>query len=265
MRETLSTAVAALMRRVVADVILPRFRHLTAEQVQEKSPGDLVTVADREAEVALAEGLLPLVPDSRVVGEEAVAADARLLDGLESGTAWIVDPIDGTGNFAAGRAPFGVMVALSVDDEVRAGWLLDPLTDRLCHARLGEGAWLNEEPVRARESGSALPIAGLATSFLSTQERTRLEGRAEGHVTLVPIPRCAAEQYPRLVLGQNDLSIFERTLPWDHAPGALFLSEAGGRIARADGSPYRVWDGRRGLLGASSPAMWDVGAEVLFG
>ena len=265
MSDTLSTAVASLMRRVAHDIVLPRFRHLTADQVEEKSPGDLVTVADREAEVALAEGLLPLVPGSRVVGEEGVAADAGLLEGLDSGTAWIVDPIDGTGNFAAGRAPFGVMVALCVDGEVRAGWLLDPLTDRLCHARVGEGAWLNGEPVRARESGAPLPIAGLATSFLSTDERARLEGRAAGHLTVVPIPRCAAEQYPRLVLGENDLSVFERTLPWDHAPGALFLSEAGGRIARRDGSPYRIWDGRTGLLGASSPAMWDRGATLLFG
>ena len=265
MSEALSTAVTALMRRVAGDVILPRFRHLSADQVEEKSPGDLVTVADREAEGALAEGLVPLVPGSRVVGEEGVAADPALLDGLDSGTAWIVDPIDGTGNFAAGRAPFGVMVALAVDGEVRAGWLLDPLTGRLCHARLGEGAWVDGERVRARESGAERPVAGLATSFMNTDEAAAIEARAGGAFTLVDIPRCAAEQYPRLALGVNDLSVFERTLPWDHAPGALFLNEAGGRVCRRDGSPYRVADGRRGLLGASSPAMWERGAEVLFG
>ena len=265
MSEALSRSVATLMRAVARDVILPRFRHLSADQVEEKSPGDLVTVADREAEAALAEGLLPLVPVSRVVGEEGVAADPALLDGLDSGTAWIVDPIDGTGNFAAGRAPFGVMVALAVDGEVNAGWLLDPLTHRLCYARAGGGAWIDGEPVRACESGAERPIAGLATSFLATKDREEVERRAAGVFTTVPIPRCAAEQYPRLVLGENDLSVFERTLPWDHAPGALFLNEAGGRVRRRDGSPYRIADGRRGLLGASSPAMWDLGAQVLFG
>ncbi len=265
MSAVLSDAVATLMRRVAETVVMPRFRNLDPDQVEEKAPGDLVTVADREAEAALAEGLLPLIPGSRVVGEEGVAADPSLLDGLESGTAWIVDPIDGTGNFAAGRSPFGLMVALCDAGEVTAGWLLDPVTGRLCHARRGEGAWIDGERVSARESGAACPIAGLATSFLTADECAQLEARAEGHVTLVPIPRCAAEQYPRLVLGHNDLSVFERTLPWDHAPGALFLNEAGGRVARRDGSAYQVWDGRRGLLGASSPAMWDRGAEVLFG
>jgi len=88
---------------------------------------------------------------------------------------------------------------------------------------------------------------------------------ARSRLTLVDIPRCAAEQYPRLVLGQNDIALFERTLPWDHAAGALFLAESGGRIARPDGSPYIVGDGRKGLLGAASPRLWDESAKILFG
>jgi len=82
------------------------------------------------------------------------------------------------------------------------------------------------------------------------------------HYRLVDIPRCAAEQYPRLVLGDNDVSVFERTLPWDHAAGVLFLNEAGGKAARPDGSAYRVDDyDRPGLLGAASPRLWDGLAE----
>lgn len=264
MSAALSDAVTTLLRRVAAEVVMPRFRHLGADQIEEKAPGDLVTVADREAEAALSEGLLPLVPGSRVVGEEGVAAEPSLLDGLESGTGWIVDPIDGTGNFAAGRSPFGLMVALCVDGDVVAGWLLDPVTGRLCHARSGAGAWIDGERVEARESGASRPIAALATSFMTPQDRTRMEDRAGDRLDLVAIPRCAAEQYPRLALGENDLSIFGRTHPWDHAPGALFLNESGGRVARHDGRAYQVWDGRRGLLGASSPRMWDLGAQILF-
>jgi fructose-1,6-bisphosphatase/inositol monophosphatase family enzyme len=83
---------------------------------------------------------------------------------------------------------------------------------------------------------------------------------------LVDIPRCAAEQYPRLVLGQNDVSIFERTLPWDHAAGVLFLNEAGGKAARPDGSPYRVDDyARPGMIGAATPALWEELAERMAG
>jgi fructose-1,6-bisphosphatase/inositol monophosphatase family enzyme len=83
------------------------------------------------------------------------------------------------------------------------------------------------------------------------------------HYTLVDIPRCAAEQYPRLVLGQNDVSIFERSLAWDHAAGVLFLNEAGGKAARPDGTPYLVSDHRTGLIGAASPRLWDALAERL--
>ena len=66
-----------------------------------------------------------------------------------------------------------------------------------------------------------------------------------------------------LVLGQNDISLFERSHPWDHAPGALLLNEAGGRLARRDGTPYIIGDKRTGLLGASSPRMWDKAAAIL--
>lgn len=60
------------------------------------------------------------------------------------------------------------------------------------------------------------------------------------------------------MLGQNDVAIFERTLPWDHAAGVLFVNEAGGKAARLDGTPYRVNDHTRpGLIGAASEALWD--------
>jgi fructose-1,6-bisphosphatase/inositol monophosphatase family enzyme len=78
------------------------------------------------------------------------------------------------------------------------------------------------------------------------------------HYSLVDIPRCAAEQWPRLALGINDISVFERTHAWDHAAGVLFLNEAGGMAARPDGSPYRVDEPERtGLLGAASPGLWE--------
>jgi fructose-1,6-bisphosphatase/inositol monophosphatase family enzyme len=85
----------------------------------------------------------------------------------------------------------------------------------------------------------------------------------EANSSLVDLPRCAAEQYPRLGLGENDLVFFNRTQPWDHAAGALFLNEAGGKAARYDGTPYRVDDDKSGLLAASSPAIWDWSVDLL--
>ena len=84
------------------------------------------------------------------------------------GTAWIVDPLDGTGNFAAGRTPFAIMVALAEGGVVQAGWILDPVTRRMCHAALGGGAFIDNRPDRGarhrqrpadRRAGDALPAA----------------------------------------------------------------------------------------------------------
>jgi fructose-1,6-bisphosphatase/inositol monophosphatase family enzyme len=255
--------VIELMRRVAAEVVMPRFRALAEHEIIEKTPGDLVTVADRESEVRLTEGLHALDPAARVIGEEAVSADASLLEGIGEGRVWIVDPIDGTHNFAAGQAPFGLMIALVIDGDAEAAWLLDPITGRVCHASRGGGAFVNGERVAARETGADRPIASLATLFMTVEERERVTALAAPHFELVPIPRCAAEQYPRLCLGVNDVSVFRRTLPWDHAPGALFLNEAGGRAARWDGTPYRVGDGMTGMLAASSPKMWERAAAIL--
>lgn len=261
---SLDTAVAALIRDVAATVILPRFQRLAASEVMEKSPGDLVTVADREAEARLTEGLAALIPGARVVGEEASAANPALLDRLDEGTLWLVDPLDGTLNFAAGTPPFAVMVALLDRGERQAAWIFDPVAGRMCHAQRGQGAFVDGQRIVARGTGRTPPVAALATGFMTPDRRAEVEAIAAGRLTVVPVPRCAGEQYPRLVLGANDLSLFERSLPWDHAPGALFLEEAGGRITRPDGTPYDVADGRRGLVAGATPAEWDV-AMALFG
>ena len=253
------------MRTVAAEVVMPRFRNLAAAEKEEKAPDDWVTIADREAELRLIDGLAAIDPGTRIVGEEGVAADASLLDGTGTGRLWLIDPVDGTGNFAAGRAPFGIMVALVENGVPVAGWILDPLAGRLCHARAGEGAFIDGARVHARASGRPRPVAALATYFMTEDQRRDLSARADPVYDCVDIPRCAAEQYPRLVLGENDVAIFERTLPWDHAPGALFLNEAGGRVCRMDGTPYRIGDTKRGLLGTSTPAIWDEAAKVLFG
>lgn len=256
--------VSALMRVVAEEVILPRYQNLAAHEVMEKAADDLVTIADRESEMRLSEGLARLLPEAHIVGEEACAADPALLGALVEDLCWIIDPIDGTGNFAAGRAPFGVMIALAERGEAIAGWIYDPLTRRLCHAERGKGATINGELACARESGAALPVAGISTLFLDVEERDFITARADGQLDLVGIPRCAAEQYPRIVLGQNDLALFKRTLAWDHAAGVLFLNEAGGMACRFDGTPYLASSGETGMLAAASPAMWERTARILF-
>lgn len=258
MSSALDTAVAALMRRVAAEAILPRYQALAEHEVIAKAANDMVTIADTEAEALLAEGLAAILPDAAIVGEEAVHADPALISRLDSGLAWIIDPVDGTNNFAAGKPPFGIILALSDGGETQSGWIYDPLQDRLCIAHKGHGAFVNGERVTARTTGETPPIAAISTVFLDPAQRAAVQARIAPYYTLVDIPRCAAEQYPRLVLGVNDISVFERTLPWDHAAGVLFVNEAGGKAARPDGTTYRTdQHGQKGLFAASSPALFD--------
>ncbi len=262
----LHAAVDGLMRKIGRDVVMRSFGTLAADQIEEKDgPDDLVTVADREAEARLIDGLTRIAPGSHVVGEEGVAADPALLDAIGRGRCWVVDPIDGTHNFAQGRHPFAIMVALLEEGETRAGWILDPATRRMCHAAKDGGAYLDNQRVSTRGTGARLPVAALATRYLPDDVRTDIVARAAHGLTTADIPNCAGEQYPRLFLGENDIALFWRAKPWDHLPGALILTEAGGRIAHFDGSPYRATGSRTGLLAASTPALWDQAARLLFG
>ena len=254
----LSKAVHAIMQDAASRAILPHYQSLAAHQIEDKAADDVVTIADHESEAILAEGLARLLPEAAIVGEEAAHADPSLLEKLGDALCWIIDPVDGTNNYAAGRPPFGILVALAEAGETVAGWILDPLTGRFCHAARGKGAFIGEERIFARSSGTEPAIAAISLVFADPARREALRTHIAPHYTLVDIPRCAAEQYPRLVLGQNDISVFERTHSWDHAAGVLFLNEAGGKAARPDGSPYRVDElGRTGLLGAATAELWD--------
>ncbi len=256
--------VKTLLRKVSEDIILPRFQNLQRHDIEEKSPGELVTIADRLSEEMLSAELAKIIPEAAIVGEEAVAADPSLLERLNEDLVWIVDPIDGTTNYSEGKTPFGIIVALAQDNETIGGWLYDPVEKRLCHAFKNQGAFINGAQVKPDDSHPTRPVAALATGFMTAGQRKQVEQRAQGHYQIVDIPRCAAEQYPRLALGTNHISVFERTRSWDHAAGILFLNEAGGKAARWDSSHYRPADKGTGLLGASSPRLWDEAAE-LFG
>lgn len=266
MSEALTAAVHALMREASERAILPRWRQLAAHEIEAKASGgtlpDVVTIADHEAEQILTEGLARLLPEAALVGEEACAADPSVFDRLGQDLCWIIDPLDGTNNFAAGKPPFGILIALAERGEAVAGWIYDCLTGRFCHATSGGGAFVDGERVNARETGAVPPIAANSLIYMQPERRAAVRAAIEPNYTLVDIPRCAAEQYPRLALGENDVAIFERTLPWDHAAGALFVNEAGGKVAGPDGAPYRVdeWN-RPGLIGAASEPLWEALAE----
>lgn len=261
----LHAAVRTVMTDAAARAILPRFGQLASHEVREKAADELVTVADQESEAILAEGLARIIPDAAIVGEEAADADPLVTKRLAEQLCWIIDPLDGTANFAAGQGPFGILVALSERGQAIGGWILDPRSGRFCNAMRGEGTQIDGATVRARGSGAKVPSAAISALLERSPRGAAVVDRISPPFATQPIPRCAAEQYPRIILGVNDITLYERTLAWDHAAGALCLTEAGGVVTRFDGSAYRVDDDRTGLLAAATPALWDMAIDRLSG
>lgn len=257
--------VGSILREAAAVVIMSRFQTLLAGDVEEKSPGELVTVADRDVERIIGPQLEGLVPGSRVIGEEAVAANPSLLAGLDTGDVWLLDPLDGTANFVAGLPTFSVMVALLRQGTAVASWMLEPISGRLCEASLGSGAFV--DGVRVHASASALAPSqcrgSVLTRFLPDDLKRVVVTNSAKMMQVLPGAKCAGIDYPSLVTGQQNFLMFWRLLPWDHAPGTLFVAEAGGHVARLDGSEYRPGDPSPGLLVAQNRDVWEIVTRTL--
>lgn len=257
--------VAGLLREAAAAEILPLWRNLHDHQVEEKQRDDVVTVADRACEAWLSERLQALVPQSLVVGEEAVHADPSLMAALESvRPVWIIDPLDGTNNFAAGEEPFAVMVCLVVNGETVAAWIYDPLGDSVLSAEKGAGARLDGEVIQlAAHHGPAASIDGaLSMKYLpNAMQPTARTGASQLGKTLAS--GCAGYDYRAIATGVYKFQFYYRTLPWDHAPGALIVEEAGGVARRYDGSRYRPEADGTGLITACDPQTWAIVRDAL--
>lgn len=245
-----TAAVTEAIVEVCAETILPRFRRLDADEVRAKArPGDLVTIADAEAEAALTAFLAAGDPGALIVGEEATFARPELLRGLpDAERAWVVDPVDGTVNFAHGDARFGVMVAELRWGEVVRGWIWQPINARMFVAEKGAGVTMDGRPLqRLREPGRV--VRGATLRRLRRQE---VPGYALRHT----VGSCAID-YPRLALGELDLLAYGHDKAWDHAAGTLMVTELGGRAAVADGRDWRPGVHGGVLLSAASPGLWE--------
>ncbi|MCC6387890.1 MAG: inositol monophosphatase [Dehalococcoidia bacterium] len=259
MPDSLIDRAGTLLREAANGLVLPRFQALAHGEVEEKSPGEIVTIADREAEAWLTPRLAALVPGSRVVGEEAVETDPRLLDGIERGLAWLVDPVDGTANFVDGSPRFAVMAALLRDGDALAAWILDPVTGTLAAAERGAGAAMDGIAIRvpAVDPEASKLHGALHCRFMPAHVREAIEARQGAFASTFGGLGCAGHEYRDLAAGARHFSVYWRTHPWDHVPGALLLTEAGGHCARLDGTPYRAGDQRTGLLAAITPGAWE--------
>ena len=247
-----TSQVLRLLQDVAEEVINPRFRSLSDEQIDEKNPGDLVTVADREAEERITAALQRAYPDALVLGEEATAIDDTVEERFRKADhAFTVDPIDGTKNFVSGSPLHAVMAA-----EVRAGqvvrsWIWQPQLEAAYVAERGAGAWCNGE--RLTREPPREELRGVTS-------RRRWIGRALGALRALELTWvCCGVDYPKLVEGAADYALYRKAKPWDHAPGSLLLTEAGGFVGTLDGRPYRPQDDPpTGLVAAADRATYDL-------
>lgn len=243
--------VSQILAETAAEVVLPRHQALSADDVRTKSgPNDLVTVADEEAEALLRRRLEALLPGSVTVGEEAASAEPAIFSRLATSLSpvWIIDPIDGTWNFAHGRERFCMMVALCRDDVVIASWIYEPLPARVTVAERGSGT------VRA---GRRVTIPAPPPD--SRDHRGFVYHRSVDNAADPRLDRwgSAGIEYLEMLEGRAHFSCYDRAMPWDHAPGSLLVTEAGGHHAFADSDRYfPSGDPHRPVLAAARPALW---------
>jgi fructose-1,6-bisphosphatase/inositol monophosphatase family enzyme len=250
-------AVLTLLQEVADEVISPRFRDLASEEVVEKNPGDLVTVADREAESMITKALSAAYPDALVLGEEAAASDPTLEERFRAADhGFTVDPVDGTRNFVHGSPDHAVMVAEVKTGSVVRSWIWQPQHQLSYVAEHGAGAWRN---------GERLERPALGDELRGVTSRRSWVGRALGALRRLELTWvCCGVDYPKLVEGAADYALYRRAKPWDHAPGSLLLTEVGGFVGTFDGSPYRPHlDPPLGLIAAADRATYDLVHELV--
>jgi fructose-1,6-bisphosphatase/inositol monophosphatase family enzyme len=257
--------VADALRVATATFIEPRFNALTDGDVEEKSAGELVTIADREAEAAIEACLAVIVPDAPIIGEEGCSADPTRMEWLDAPRAWLVDALDGTRNFVGGSSDWATMVALVEHRRPVMSWVWQPLTRHMYVAVRGSGSSCNGADIsvagclkaRGELRGAAL------TGFMDATTAAAVARNATQFGEIGSARRCAGIRYPGIIEGAEDFAVFWRTLPWDHAPGALLLEEAGGVARRPTGEPFLPYSDGQGLLIAANDDTWHEARHLL--
>ncbi len=233
----------------------------TSLQVMRKGDIDLVTESDLAAERLIVERIRSYHPRHQILTEEAGAVETR-----ETATGdykWIIDPLDGTTNYAHGYPCFCVSIALEHEGRVMVGVVYDPLRDELFAAERGAGATLNGRRIRVSEV-EALNDALLGTGFpYDVRERGDFARHFTNFIMRAQSVRrdgSAALDLAYVACGRFDGFWEEGLRPWDVAAGSLIVTEAGGRVSRYDDSPLDIY---RAPIAASNGLVHDAMLRVL--
>lgn len=257
-----------LVRRAVQAEILPRFRKLDTGQIDTKSgPADLVTAADIGAEAMIARGLQIAFPNAVVVGEEMAETHPDYREKLaEAELGFLIDPVDGTWNFANGLPVFGTMIAACRFGRPVFGMIYDPIGQDFIWADIDtQTTWQPHSglprPLHTRKDRNLADMMGfLELSFLPDTLKHATAGLAASLAQFGSM-RCSAHQYRLLAQGSVDFFLATKLGPWDHAPGVIITQKAGGHAAMLDGTPFDTTRASGYLLCAGSEATWNTLAD----
>src|SRR4028119_2128507 len=214
------------------------------EAVEEKGrPGDLVTVADKDAEAAILKVLRRHVPEHSILAEESGQLGDKTSEYL-----WAIDPLDGTTNYAHQYPVAAVSVGLLISGKPQVGAIYNPFRDELFRAGSGLGATCNRRPIhvsQASDLSKSLLVTGFAYDRRETSDNNYAEFCHLTHLTQgVRRSGAASIDLCDVACGRLD-GYWERGLsPWDMAAGVVLVEEAGGRVTSYDGSPFQIRSGR---------------------
>jgi fructose-1,6-bisphosphatase/inositol monophosphatase family enzyme len=261
-----------ILRESARVEVMPRFRNLGEGGVrQKKSAIDVVTEADEAAERMISAALGRAFPGALIVGEEAASADPSIIAGLvDADLAVVIDPVDGTLNYASDLPLFAVMAAALVRGEPVGAVIHDPNIDDCAMALRGEGAWMEAadgacRDLRVAAAGPLTEMTGMVSWKYFDEPRRSTIPAAFPRFADVSSLRCCGHEYRLGAAGTVHFLIYGRLNPWDHAPGSLLYAEAGGHVRMLDGSSYRAGGPDSGLLSAPDKDSWTAVREAFFG
>lgn len=229
--------------RRAGGLLAERYGSVRRDQVQFKGDTNIVTAVDRAAESIVVETLLAAYPQSAILTEEAGRRDLP-----NASLRWIIDPLDGTSNYARGFPHFCVSIACEIAGRVELGVVYAPRLDELFWARRGRGAWLNGRRMAVSDT-SRLVEALVASGFPYEPDQLGRDNLPEwARVTrAIRSPRsngAAALDLSYVACGRLDGHWELELEAWDMAAGALLVEEAGGRVSNADGGAFSPWSGQ---------------------
>lgn len=256
--------VVEIVRQAAKAEIMPRFRSLETADIKTKSgQHDLVTEADLAAETYLRRALAEVFPDALIVGEESISADPSLRGKIgDAPLAVILDPVDGTWNFANALPLFGVILAITVFGRPIFGLLYDPVVDDWI---IGDAARQTKlirdggqsQALDVSNGGDVSEMTGFIHFYLLPKEKQAQMGLLLSNIGRSWSLRCSCHEYRLIAQGRADFVISGTLNPWDHAAGVLAVEQAGGVVRMLDGRDYNAGIETGYLLAAPSEESWE--------